>query len=78
MIIPLFFERTSNVAKRVCDQNAYFSNIFVLAKGIPFAVTIQGPDTFVSKATMLADKDQLLTNFAPSYKKMHNNLPVPL
>ena len=47
-----------------------FANAFVRAKGMPFAVTIQEPDTFMSKEAMLADTDQLLAYFASDYKRM--------
>jgi hypothetical protein len=33
------------------------------------------PDAFVSKATMLADSDQLLTDFAPRYKRITKKSP---
>ncbi len=70
MVIPLFFERINNVAKKIFDQNAYFANIFVLTKGMSFVMKILGPDMFVSEATMLADKNLLLIDFTPRYKKM--------
>lgn len=47
-----------------------FANAFVRAKGMPFAVTIQEPVTTVSKEQMLADTDQMLSEFAPDYKRM--------
>lgn len=47
-----------------------FANAFVRAKGMPFAVTIQESDSFVSKEAMLTDTGQLLANFASGYKKM--------
>ena len=47
-----------------------FANAFVRAKGIPFAVTIQNPDTSLSKEAMLADTDQLLADFVSDYKRM--------
>lgn len=46
-----------------------FANAFVRAKGMPFAVTIQEEPT-ISREKMLADADQLLTEFAPDYKRM--------
>lgn len=46
-----------------------FANAFVRAKGMPFAVTIQGEPT-ISREKMLADADQLLAEFAPDYKRM--------
>lgn len=47
-----------------------FANAFVRAKGMPFAVTIQESDAFVSKEAILADTDQLLADFTSDYKKM--------
>ena len=47
-----------------------FANDFVRAKGMPFAVTIQEPVTAVSREKMLADTDQLLSEFASDYKRM--------
>ena len=46
------------------------ANAFVRAKGMPFAVTIQEPVTAVSREKMLADTDQLLSEFASDYKRM--------
>ena len=46
-----------------------FANAFVRAKGMPFAVTIQ-EESRISQEKMLADADQLLTEFAPDYKRM--------
>lgn len=46
-----------------------FANAFVRAKGMPFAVTIQEEPT-ISREKTLADADQLLTEFAPDYKRM--------
>ena len=46
-----------------------FANAFVRAKGMPFAVTIQEPVTAVNREKMLADTDQLLSEFASDYKK---------
>ena len=46
-----------------------FANAFVRAKGMPFAVTIQEEPT-ICREKMLADADQLLTEFAPDYKRM--------
>ncbi len=37
---------------------------------MPFAVTIQEPVTAVSREKMLADTDQLLSEFASDYKRM--------
>ena len=47
-----------------------FANAFVRAKGMPFAVTIQEPAATVSREKMLADTDQLLSEFAADYKRM--------
>ena len=47
-----------------------FANAFVRAKGMPFAVTIMEEPTKISHVKMLADTDQLLTEFAPDYKRM--------
>ena len=47
-----------------------FANAFVRAKGMPFAVTIREPLCSVSKEQMLADADQILTDFAEDYKRM--------
>lgn len=47
-----------------------FANAFVRAKGMPFPVTIQDPDAFISKEAMLSDTDHLLADFAPDYKGM--------
>lgn len=47
-----------------------FANAFVRAKGMPFAVTIQEPTQVPSKEQMLADTDQMLSDFAADYKRM--------
>lgn len=47
-----------------------FANAFVRAKGMPFPVAIQEPQTMVSKETMLADTEQMLSDFAEDYKRM--------
>ena len=47
-----------------------FANAFVRAKGMPFPVTIQDPDIFISKEAMLSDTNQFLAVFAPDYKRM--------
>ena len=47
-----------------------FANAFVRAKGRPFAVTIMEEPTKISREQMLADTDQLLSEFAPDYKRM--------
>lgn len=46
-----------------------FANAFVRAKGMPFSVTLQ-EETAVSQEKMLADTEQLLTEFAADYKRM--------
>lgn len=47
-----------------------FANAFVRAKGMPFAVTIQEPYTFVSNEVLLAEADKILADFASDYKRM--------
>ena len=47
-----------------------FANAFVRAKGMPFAVTIQEPTQVIPKEQMLADTDQMLSDFAADYKRM--------
>ena len=47
-----------------------FANAFVRAKGMPFAVTIQDPTQLIPKEQMLADTDQMLSDFAADYKRM--------
>ena len=47
-----------------------FANAFVRAKGMPFAVTIQEPTQVIPKEQMLADTDQILSDFAADYKRM--------
>lgn len=47
-----------------------FANAFVRAKGMPFAVTIQDPTQVIPKEQMLADTDQMLSDFAADYKRM--------
>ena len=62
----------------ICSQlgmttsNAFniFANAFVRAKGMPFAVTIMEEPAKISREKMLADTDQLLSEFAPDYKRM--------
>ena len=46
------------------------ANAFVRAKGMPFAVTIQEPTQVIPKEQMLADTDQMLSDFAADYKRM--------
>ena len=43
---------------------------FVRAKGMPFAVTIQEPTQVIPKEQLLADTDQMLSDFAADYKRM--------
>ena len=47
-----------------------FANAFVRAKGMPFAVTIREPAAAISREKMLADTDQLLSEFAADYKRV--------
>lgn len=47
-----------------------FANAFVRAKGMPFAVTIQEPTQVIPKEQILADTDQMLSDFAADYKRM--------
>lgn len=47
-----------------------FANAFVRAKGMPFAVTIQEPTQVIPKEQILADTDQILSDFAADYKRM--------
>lgn len=47
-----------------------FANAFVRAKGMPFAVTIQEPTQVIPKEQMLADTEQMLSDFAADYKRM--------
>ena len=47
-----------------------FANAFVRAQGMPFAVTIREPVATVSREQMLADTDQVLSEFAADYKRM--------
>lgn len=47
-----------------------FANTFVRVKGMPFPVTIQEPVQSVSRAQMLADADQILSDFAADYEEM--------
>ena len=47
-----------------------FAKAFVRAQGMPFAVTIQEPARTIPQANMLADTDQILTDFASDYKRM--------
>ena len=47
-----------------------FANAFVRAKGVPCAVTMMEEHAKISREKMLADTDQLLSEFAPDYKRM--------
>ena len=47
-----------------------FANAFVRAKGMPFAVTISEEPAVISREKMLADADQLLTEFVSDYERM--------
>ena len=47
-----------------------FAKAFVRAKGMPFPVTVQEPATAVSRDTMLADTDQMLSEYSADYKRM--------
>ena len=47
-----------------------FANAFVRAKGMPFPATIQEPATAMSREKMLADTDQMLSEFSADYKRM--------
>ncbi|HIT32739.1 MAG TPA: type II toxin-antitoxin system RelB/DinJ family antitoxin [Candidatus Enterenecus stercoripullorum] len=47
-----------------------FANAFVRAKGMPFPVTVEPPARVISREKMLADTDQMLSDFAVDYKRM--------
>ena len=47
-----------------------FANAFVRAKCMPFPVTIQEPATAMSREKMLADTDQMLSEFSANYNRM--------
>lgn len=47
-----------------------FAKAFIRAKGMPFPVTVQEPATAVSRDKMLADTDQMLSEFSADYKRM--------
>ena len=47
-----------------------FAKAFVRANGMPFPVTVQEPATAVSRDKMLADTDQMLSEFSTDYKRM--------
>nr|WP_325194483.1 type II toxin-antitoxin system RelB/DinJ family antitoxin [uncultured Oscillibacter sp.] len=45
-----------------------FANAFVMEKGFPFPVKIQ--EEYIAREKMLADTEELLTDFQSDYKKM--------
>ena len=49
-----------------------FAKAFVRQKGMPFTLTIEEPATTgqISKAQMLNDTDNILTDFSEDYKRM--------
>lgn len=47
-----------------------FANAFVRAKGMPFSVSLQEQSTLLPREKMLADTEQILTEFADDYKRM--------
>lgn len=47
-----------------------FANAFVRANGMPFPVVVQEPVKAVSRERMLADTDQMLSEFAADYQRM--------
>jgi len=47
-----------------------FANAFVRAKGMPFQVTLAEGTVVPTRAQMLADADELLTDFADDYRRM--------
>lgn len=47
-----------------------FANAFVRAKGMPFAAAAQEPMTFLPKETLLAEADQILSDYAADFKRM--------
>lgn len=47
-----------------------FANAFVRANGMPFAVKLDSPSSTVTRAQMLSDADDILSNFAQDYKRM--------
>lgn len=47
-----------------------FANAFVRANGMPFAVKLDSPCSTVTRAQMLSDADDILSDFAQDYKRM--------
>lgn len=47
-----------------------FANAFVRANGMPFAVKLDSPSSTVTRAQMLSDADDILSDFAQDYKRM--------
>lgn len=47
-----------------------FANAFVRANGMPFAVKLDAPSPMVTRSQMLADADDILSEFAQDYKRM--------
>lgn len=47
-----------------------FANAFVRSKGMPFPVSVQNPPADIPQDQMLADADQLLSDFSEDYRRM--------
>ena len=47
-----------------------FANAFVRANCMPFAVKLDAPSPMVTRSQMLADADDILSEFAEDYKRM--------
>lgn len=47
-----------------------FANAFVRANGMPFSVKLDSPSSTVTRAQMLSDADDILSDFAQDYKRM--------
>ena len=47
-----------------------FANAFVRANGMPFSVKLDSPSPTVTRAQMLSDADEILSDFAQDYKRM--------
>lgn len=47
-----------------------FANAFVRANGMPFAVRLDTPTSTITRSQMLADADDILSDFAQDYKRM--------
>lgn len=47
-----------------------FTNAFVRANGIPFAVKLDSPSSTVTRAQMMSDVDDILIDFAQDYKRI--------